>query len=345
MNQLVKVKRGSYRNSEIVDVVFPMIKPAQVGAKGMFVTVDGSAVYGPDKDRIRVTVKSARDLEYMGNDGELTASFAEEATAPAKPAETDEEAMARIRGKFEILNIMSEAVAEGTVRGLIVSGPPGVGKSFGIEKVLETHEAVNKLSNGSKRTEIVKGSMTPIGLYQTLYNNSSRGDILVFDDCDVILFDEVCLNMLKAVLDSGKKRIVSWKAESKALRREGIPDQFEFKGGIVFITNLKFDGVRSNKIAAHLEALQSRCHYIDLEMDSVRDRFLRINQIVGDGMLEEYEFGKAGEQEVIDFMVLHSARLQEISLRMVLKIADLKKMSADNWQKLAENTCMKRVSL
>lgn len=347
MIKLVKVKSGSYRNNPIVDVVFPMIKPAQVGAKGMFITVDASALLGADKDRIRVTVKNEDALEYMGADGEISSTFEQYPVVEVAPrkVETDEEAIERIRNKFEILNIMSEAVAEGTVRGLIVSGPPGVGKSFGIEKVLETHEAMNKLRNGAKKTEIVKGSMTPIGLYQVLYNNSSRGDILVFDDCDVVLFDDVCLNMLKAVLDSGKKRIVSWKAESNALRREGIPDQFEFKAGIVFITNLKFDQVRSKKIATHLEALQSRCHYIDLEMDSMRDRFLRINQIVGDGMLEEYNFGADGDQEVIDFMVLHSARLQEISLRMVLKIADLKKMSEKNWQMLAENTCMKRVSL
>ena len=69
--------------------------------------------------------------------------------------------------------------------------------------------------------------------YQTLFNNSAAGDILVFDDCDSVLFDEVCLNMLKAVLDSGKKRTISWKAESSALRREGIPDRFDFAGGVI----------------------------------------------------------------------------------------------------------------
>jgi hypothetical protein len=82
---------------------------------------------------------------------------------------------------------------------------------------------------------------------------------------------------------------------------------------------------------------------MDLEMGSVRDRFLRINQIVKDGMLDDYNFGDEGNNEVIDFMVEKSARLREISLRMVLKIADLKKMSPDTWKGLAESTCMKRV--
>ena len=262
----------------------------------------------------------------------------------AKPKETDEQAMTRIRERFAILDQMTDAVANGVVRGLIVSGPPGVGKSFGVEKILDEYDVMAKLSSKPPRTEVVKGSMTPIGLYQTLYNNSQKGDILVFDDCDSVLFDEVCLNMLKAVLDSGKKRTISWKSESQALRREGIPDRFEFKGGCIFITNVDFEHVRSKKIKDHLAALMSRCHYIDLEMNSVSDRFLRINQIVRDGMLDEYNFGKEGDQEVVDFMVLKANRLREISLRMVLKVADLKQMSPDTWQELAESTCMKRVA-
>jgi hypothetical protein len=59
-------------------------------------------------------------------------------------------------------------------------------------------------------------------------------------------------------------------------------------------------------------------------------------------MLAEYDFGDEGEQEVVDFMIEKSARLREISLRMVLKVADLKKMAPENWKELAESTCMKR---
>ena len=82
---------------------------------------------------------------------------------------------------------------------------------------------------------------------------------------------------------------------------------------------------------------------MDLEMDSVKDRFLRINQIVKDGMLDEYKFCDEGNAEVVDFMHEKASRLREISLRMVLKIADLKQMSPDTWKGLAESTCMKRL--
>jgi hypothetical protein len=336
---LIKIKQGSYRNSPIFDTVFPIVKPVNIGKKGMFVTVDARALLGEDKGAIRVLLDSPDAFEYV--DGEAPA--APVAVKAEKPAETPAEAMDRIRKRFAILDQMTDAVANGVVRGLIVSGPPGVGKSFGVERILDEYEAMHKLSGGKDaRTEVVKGAMTPIGLFQTLYNNSREGDILVFDDCDSILFDEICLNMLKAVLDSGKKRTISWKSESNALRREGIPDRFDFKGGCIFITNVNFENVRSKKIQDHLQALMSRCHYIDLGMDSVSDRFLRINQIVSDGMLAEYDFGDEGEQEVVDFMIEKSARLREISLRMVLKVSDLKKMAPENWRELAESTCMKR---
>ena len=85
-----------------------------------------------------------------------------------------------------------------------------------------------------------------------------------------------------------------------------------------------------------------RSHYLDLGMDSTSDKFLRIDQIIRDGMLKEYGFSKEFEKEIVDFMHKNAGRLREISLRMVLKIADLAKMDFDNWKSIAESTCMRR---
>jgi hypothetical protein len=136
--------------------------------------------------------------------------------------------------------------------------------------------------------------------------------------------------------------VISWLSESSALRREGIPDRFEFKGSVIFITNLKFDQMKSQKLRDHLDALQSRCHYLDLTLDSQRDKLLRIKQIAKDGVLfADYEFEEAVQDDIIDFMLVNKDRLRELSLRMALKIADLRKMSVLNWKRLAETTCMK----
>jgi hypothetical protein len=157
-----------------------------------------------------------------------------------------------------------------------------------------------------------------------------------------VLLDDLSLNILKAALDSSSKRTISWNTDSRILRSEGIPDKFEFKAGAIFITNIKFENVRSKKLQDHLAALESRCHYIDLQMDTTREKCLRIKQIVTDGMLDSYEFEDIQRDEVVDFVIANQDKMRELSLRTVLKIADLRKSFSNNWKAMAEVTVMKR---
>jgi len=258
--------------------------------------------------------------------------------------ETDDEIKARLRERFNILDDMTRAVKKGAVRAMIVSGPPGVGKSFGVEKVLGKHDLMANVAGNEKlkKYEVVKGAMSALGLYSKLYQYSDPKNILVFDDCDSVLLDDLSLNILKAALDSGSKRMIHWNTDSHMLRREGVPDSFEFKGGAIFITNIKFENVKSKKLRDHLEALESRCHYLDLTIDTEREKVLRIKQIVEDGMLEKYEFEGNEVQEILNFIDDNKKKLRELSLRMVLKIADLRKGFPERWQGIATMTCMRR---
>ena len=256
--------------------------------------------------------------------------------------ETDQQVISRIATRFDILHDMTKAVIAGDVRAMIVTGPPGVGKSYGVEKELDKASMMDSIAGRPIKYEVVKGAMTALGLYAKLYEHADANHVLVFDDCDSVLMDELSLNILKAALDSGKKRVLHWNADSSKLRTEGIPNKFEFKGGVIFITNVKFENVRSKKLQDHLEALQSRCHYLDLTLDTMRDKFLRIKQIVATGELfGDYDLSKESEEEVISFMDAKKDKLREVSLRMALKIADLTKVSS-NWKELAENTVMRR---
>jgi len=255
---------------------------------------------------------------------------------------TDEELIEKTRARFQVLTDMTKAVKAGDVRAMIVTGPPGVGKSFGVEEVLTKDDLFNTLGERKPRYEIVKGAMSAIGLYSKLYEFSSEKNVIVFDDCDSVLLDDLSLNILKAALDSSKKRTISWNTDSRILRSEGIPDRFEFKAGAIFITNIKFENVRSKKLQDHLAALESRCHYIDLQMDTDREKVLRIKQIVADGMLDEYELSDVAKIDVVDFVANNRAKLRELSLRTVLKVAQLRKAFADNWEAMAEVTVMKR---
>jgi len=259
-------------------------------------------------------------------------------------AETDEAILKRLADRFEILEDMTRAVKKGDVKAMIVTGPPGVGKSFGVEKVLSKHDVfANVAQDGKlKKYEVVKGAMSAIGLYKKLYEFSDKKCILVFDDCDSILLEDLSLNILKAALDSGKKRTIHWNTDSRLLRSEGVPNSFEFKGGAIFISNIKFDHVKSKKLKDHLEALESRCHYLDLTIDTTREKLLRIQQVVSEhGMLDSYDLDEFAKKEVVEFIVDNAARMRELSLRMVLKVADIRASMPAKWQAVVEVTCMR----
>ena len=258
--------------------------------------------------------------------------------------ETDEEIMERLGQRFEILDDMTRAVKAGKVRAMIVTGPPGVGKSHGVETVLSKHDVFADIANDSKlkKYEVVKGAMSAIGLYSKLYEYSDAKSILVFDDCDSVLLDDLSLNILKAALDSSKKRMIHWNTDSRLLRSEGVPNSFEFKGGAIFITNIKFEHVRSKKLKDHLEALESRCHYLDLTIDTQREKLLRIKQVVRDtGMLDCYELEDWAKMEVVDYIVDNAERMRELSLRTVLKVADIRVSMPQKWKAVVEVTCMR----
>jgi len=257
--------------------------------------------------------------------------------------ESDEQILSRLQERFDILTDMTKAVKAGDIRAMIVSGPPGVGKSHNVEAVLQKEDLFNKLAERKPKYEIVKGAMSAIGLYGKLFEYSARGNVVVFDDCDSILLEDLSLNILKGALDSSRRRFISWNTDSRILRSEGIPNRFEFCGSAIFITNIKFEHIKSKKLRDHLDALESRCHYIDLQMDTNREKILRIKQIVRSGMLDDRDnLSDIAKDEVVEFIAANADRLRELSLRMVLKIADLRGGFPANWQAMARTTCMRR---
>jgi len=249
--------------------------------------------------------------------------------------ETDEEVDARLRERFEVLDEMTQAAIDGHARAVIVSGPAGLGKSYSVERLLE--------SNNIPSDHIVKGYVRPTGLYKLLYQHRSSNSVLVFDDADSIFNDDISLTFLKAVLDSSDRRIVSYLAETRLMDDETaelIPRSFQFDGTIIFITNLDMNAMieRGHKLAPHLEALISRAHYIDLTMKTQQDYLVRIDQVVKLGLLKDKDIDQNGENTIMEFVRSHKNALRELSLRMVLKIANNYKLGG-NWQRKCRITC------
>lgn len=251
--------------------------------------------------------------------------------------ETDEEIETRLNDRFEVLEDMTNGAVNGHIKALICSGPAGLGKSYTVNEALENIP--------DNKYTIIRGVVNKTGLYKTLYQYRHPGNVVVFDDADRIFFDEDSMNLLKAACDTMRTRILSYLSEFKLVDEDSaevIPNQFEFEGTVIFITNQDFDRMieADHKHSPHMEALVSRSHYIDMGMKTRRDYMIRIKQVVAQGMLKDNGLDDLQSKLVMDFIEKHQNELRELSLRIAIKIGVLVKTSR-NWEKQARVTCCK----
>lgn len=241
----------------------------------------------------------------------------------------------RIKDRFDVMQDFTHAALDGMIRSMIVSGPPGLGKSFAVE------QALKKWDSERQRHIIIKGFVKTTGLMRMLYKFRHPENVVVFDDADSLFWDEDSMNLLKTVCDTCEERYISYLSEYKLEDEDGerIPERFQFEGSVIFLTNLNFDNFigGNNRLAPHFAALVSRSHYIDLTLNGRDDYLIRIDQVIKEGMLDDMD--KTQRQEVIDFVWDNARYLRELSLRMVIKIANIRKMEKKNWKDVAMITC------
>lgn len=250
-----------------------------------------------------------------------------------KIEETEEQIAARIRDRFEVLESLTATAATGETRALIVSGPPGLGKTH---TVTATVESLCK----DKVTVTLSGTASPVGLYRALYETRNKGSVLVIDDCDTVFFDLAALSLLKAACDSTKRRVLRWNSEHH-FGGDYIEKQFEYQGTVIFITNIDFDKelARKSKLTPHLEALMSRAHYLSLGIKTKKDFIVRIVDVIK-SMYVSQEFKKEEALDAIRFIKENADNLRELSCRTAIKLVQLRNTSED-WERIAKMSMCK----
>lgn len=250
---------------------------------------------------------------------------------------TDAQLLSDIQDRYEMMTKLGEGASSGHVRGLIVSGRPGVGKTFELERILKEKHAK---SPNRFAFEHLKGTVSAVNLYKKLYDYGRQGNVLLIDDADDVFFDATSLNLLKAALDSSSTRTIGWHTESAALREGGeqvYPNSFDYEGSVVFITNVDFQTVvddgKQKKIVPHLEALMSRSLYLDLKIHSLRALSVWVGYIVQSKNILVNAFGLTKEQQTsaIDWMRDNATGMRTFSIRDALKIGQFIKTDPKRW--------------
>lgn len=246
-----------------------------------------------------------------------------------------------IQIRFNVLNRQIDRVVKGSLRAFIISGTPGLGKSYGTEQKLEAAAAAGKI-----RYVKVKGTMSNIGLYMKLYECRDENTVLLIDDADGIYKDVNALNTLKAALDSSPVRQINYNKISAALNKAKIPMSFEYKGRCIFITNEDFQHHVEKKTAlsVHFGALLSRSTYLDLGIHGMRAVFARIVQlVVSTNVVTKFGCTEAQVVQMLNWVRANLNNLHELSIRTVERLASSMMDEPDTWEETAQVTLLKTV--
>ena len=236
-----------------------------------------------------------------------------------------------INERFGFLSDMVTMLAKGDQASVVVTGPGGLGKSHTVSKTLSSAgfkdlSTLQEYAVGSivppKSFVVIKGYSTPKGLYRTLYEN--KNSIIVFDDCDSVLKDPVSLNLLKGALDSYSKRIISWRAD---IKDEDLPTSFEFKGRVVFISNMSISSLD--------QAIVTRSMAVDLTM-TTDQKIERMRHLLQTGeFMPEYDL--VAKNDAMALVESVKSTVKELSLRTLIQVTKIRKSNPNgNWKKLAE---------
>lgn len=238
-----------------------------------------------------------------------------------------------INERFEFVENLVEMIASGLTPSAVITGEGGLGKTYTVNKTLVAQGLkdltdagaleIGSTINRSNSFTSIKGYSTPKGLYRTLYEN--KDSVVVFDDCDSILKDPVALNLLKSALDSYGKRIISWNAEAGFGRDDELPRSFEFKGRVIFISNLNQDKID--------QAIRSRSMMVDLTM--TEDQKIERMEVISKSDEFLPEFSQEFKLDALELIRSLKNDAKEISLRTLISVTKIRASGNKNWKGMA----------
>ncbi len=329
--QMVQIVNGMYRGNP-VNGFYPYLGQRVSSSRGQLVQV----IYNDRPTWIIVEhgeffiVKEGSAITIEGEGGIINT------LGPIKL--TEEQVVKLIEERFEVMEMLIHNMITSRVNSLIITGAAGIGKTYNVEEILDYYERKQ-----GQHYMTLGGKCTPFGLYEALWACRNVGSILVLDDVEV-WDEEDSLNILKKALDTTRTRQIDWRSAGKNLEDKGIPDSFEFKGKVIFLTNVDAykELARGTKRAPHLNALISRSVLIDLAVHDPRTILLHVRSVIRKtNMLVERGITYEQQEEVIKWLTANVKELNVLSLRTPLMVTEFILSEPDRWEMMCRHTLLK----
>lgn len=226
-------------------------------------------------------------------------------------------------------------------RGLLISGNAGMGK---------THFVSEAFKNTDKDYIEVKGSsVTAAAMFCLLYTAKEKGQIIVFDDTDIINKSSqeraAILDMFKAATEPTLgERILGWHraSQNQLMIDNNVPTQYDFQGTIVWITNDSIEDMR-RITKGHWNAIASRFTQIEAWFEDHQKIAYTLHLIDEVDMLgtnctvKKDGWPSAIINDTVEYMNENYRRLKDITPRTAIKIADIRSTYPDQWKVFCDN--------
>ncbi|MEY3498807.1 MAG: hypothetical protein RL308_476 [Bacteroidota bacterium] len=225
-----------------------------------------------------------------------------------------------------------------------IFSPPGLGKSFTINKFLKGNDIIHFEITGAQ-------SMFAFGinLATIKYNYPDEKVIIVVDDCDTLFKNEENINIMKNILSGNRSYTYQKNIESQisslgemqynAVQHFRIHDQIGFRVALdnfvfIFSSNFKLPtdeeafNCRNKSIKkTHLNAIRSRCNTIDFELN----KFQHYGWIT-DVVLSEFDdINALIKDKIFNWVWYNWENLNERSLRTIEKMIQTYKNDPESY--------------
>lgn len=207
-------------------------------------------------------------------------------------------------------------VTDQQVDSLMIVAKPGIGKSYTITDQL-------KQDVGRNGYVKVSGYCSPLALYHKLYE-VHEGGVLFLDDVSGVPKDERSIELLKAATWSeDDERVVSWESTSDKV---DAPNSFTFSGTIISVFNELPDNEMSRSLVDR--ALKYNLAFTYAERIHIMREVAKTDY---DGLTYEERV------EVVDYIEENTGPGDEVNMRTMFNIFDIRVCEPDRWEELAED--------
>jgi hypothetical protein len=186
---------------------------------------------------------------------------------------------------------------------------------------------------------LIKGAVSGIGLYVTLFKSNDPKTVVVIDDTPALIYEKQARAILSAATDTTGKRTITWAKQNRALENEGIPLSFDFVARLIVITNQDWRKIKREPMRSEVGAILSRAYVMEIKVD---DRLAMAQHCRSKSEEILGKHGLTAEQQaaVMDYFMRYLDDFGEVSLRTLDKLGQLVREFKTSWADMAATMLM-----